>query len=112
MHNFCLLNIKRPVLSSVFSLLLVVFGLYTFNGDPITFGDRTQIVHHLIAGHTNTVIIDGDGFETGAGTDDDFVDTGLGVGDIRHEAGGDSKLQSEQERRQARDGPSHRELTP
>ena len=30
MHNFCLLNIKRPVLSSVFSLLLVVFGLYTF----------------------------------------------------------------------------------
>tara|TARA_Y100001970_G_C14248971_1_gene870380 strand:- start:962 stop:4093 length:3132 start_codon:yes stop_codon:yes gene_type:complete len=30
MHNFCLLNIKRPVLSSVFSLMLVVFGLYTF----------------------------------------------------------------------------------
>ena len=30
MHNFCLLNIKRPVLSFVFSLLLVVFGLYTF----------------------------------------------------------------------------------
>ena len=30
MHNFCLLNIRRPVLSSVFSLLLVVFGLYTF----------------------------------------------------------------------------------
>jgi len=30
MHNFCLLNIKRPVLSSVFSLLIVVFGLYTF----------------------------------------------------------------------------------
>ena len=30
MHNFCLLNIKRPVLSAVFSLLLVVFGLYTF----------------------------------------------------------------------------------
>ena len=30
MHNFCLLNIKRPVLSSVFSLLLVVFGFYTF----------------------------------------------------------------------------------
>ena len=30
MHNFCLLNIKRPVLSSVFSLLLIVFGLYTF----------------------------------------------------------------------------------
>ena len=30
MHNFCLLNIKRPVQSSVFSLLLVVFGLYTF----------------------------------------------------------------------------------
>ncbi len=30
MHNFCLINIKRPVLSSVFSLLLVVFGLYTF----------------------------------------------------------------------------------
>ncbi len=30
MHNFCLLNIRRPVLSAVFSLLLVVFGLYTF----------------------------------------------------------------------------------
>ena len=30
MHNFCLLNIKRPVLSAVFSLLLIVFGLYTF----------------------------------------------------------------------------------
>ena len=30
MHNFCLLNIKRPVLSFVFSLLLIVFGLYTF----------------------------------------------------------------------------------
>ena len=30
MHNFCLLNIKRPVLSAVFSLLLVIFGLYTF----------------------------------------------------------------------------------
>ncbi len=30
MHNFCLLNIKRPVLSAVFSLLLLVFGLYTF----------------------------------------------------------------------------------
>ncbi len=30
MHNFCLLNIRRPVLSSVFSLLVVVFGLYTF----------------------------------------------------------------------------------
>ena len=29
MHNFCLLNIRRPVLSAVF-LLLVVFGLYTF----------------------------------------------------------------------------------
>ena len=29
MHNFALLNIKRPVLS-IFSLLLVVFGLYTF----------------------------------------------------------------------------------
>ena len=24
MHNFCLLNIKRPVLSAVFSLLLVL----------------------------------------------------------------------------------------
>jgi hydrophobe/amphiphile efflux-1 (HAE1) family protein len=30
MHNFCLLNIKRPVLSAVFSLLIVIFGLYTF----------------------------------------------------------------------------------
>ncbi len=30
MHNFCLLNIKKPVLSSVFSLLIIVFGLYTF----------------------------------------------------------------------------------
>ena len=30
MHKFCQLNIRRPVLSSVFSLLLIIFGLYTF----------------------------------------------------------------------------------
>ena len=29
------------------------------------FGDGAQIVHHLIAGHTNTVVIDGDGFGVG-----------------------------------------------
>ena len=48
MHNFCLLNIRRPVLSAVFSLLLVVFGSDFFIKGAVGIADFLQIEKSII----------------------------------------------------------------
>ena len=47
------------------TILLLITAQLLHESGRARFGDGAQIVHHLIAGHTNTVVIDGDGFGVG-----------------------------------------------
>ena len=69
-HHNAVCNDKRGIethaeLPDQLTILLLIAAQLLHESGRARFGDGAQIVHHLIAGHTNTVVIDGDGFGVG-----------------------------------------------
>ena len=69
-HHNAVCNDKRGIethaeLPDQLTILLLITAQLLHESGRARFGDGAQIVHHLIAGHTNTVVIDGDGFGVG-----------------------------------------------